>query len=377
MMKKTTIYIFLLLSGILFFTSCSKNEIPNIKPPRPPKDEGKEDSFYEREKKRPRLLENKDMVLLYSGGSHRNYKWDEELVEPYVTYKDRSGKEHWMFDSFLFLEIHNGDGKSFATGYTPIPANQQDWKKLVDHYFQSKLCLGALNRSIESAKERMGEPKEKRKVVIGIPEPIKTQKDWGSVTNGVILDFSKSSDRIAACKWYIDYTRQKFSESNYKNIELSGFYWIAEEATNTRAILSDLSSYLNNLKYSFVWIPYHGSDGAFEWKQLSFNYAYYQPNYFFNDATPISFLNKACEDAIKYGMDMEIEFDDRALSGSGNWGYRLENYMNAFKEYGIWRNRRIAYYQGGTTLYKLSKTTDYNDDLLYHKFSKFVTERPK
>ncbi len=376
-MKKTTTYIFLLLTSIIFFTSCSRGETDDIKSPKPPKEEEKKDSFYDREKKRYRLLENKDMVLLYSGGSHRNYKWDEELVEPYVTYKDRFGKEHWMFDSFLFLEIHNGEGKSFATGYTPIPANQQDWKKLVDHYFQSRYCLGALNRSIESAKVRMGEPTEKRKVVIGIPEPIKNQRDWGSLSNGLMLDFSISNNRVSACKWYIDYVRQKFSELNYENIELAGFYWIAEEATNTRAILADLSSYLNDLKYSFVWIPYHGSDGAFEWKQLTFNYAYYQPNYFFNDTRPISFLNKACEDANKYGMDMEIEFDDRALSGSGNWGYRLENYMNAFKEYGIWKNRKIAYYQGGTTLYKLSRSTDYNDDLLYHKFCKFVTDRPK
>ena len=314
------------------------------------------------------------MVLLYSGGSHRDYSWDEKLIEPYVTYTDTSGDEHWMFDSFLFLEIHTGDGKSFATGYTPIPANQQDWKKLVDHYFQSRYCLGALNRSIESAKERMGEPAEKRKVVIGIPEPIKTQNDWGSVRNGEMLDFSISNDRIAACKWYIDYTRQRFSELNYEHLELAGYYWIAEEATNTRAILSDLSSYLNNLKYSFVWVPYHGSDGAFEWRQLTFNYAYYQPNYFFNETRPISFLNKACEDAVKYEMDMEIEFDDRALVGHGNWGYRLENYMNAFKEYGIWQNRRIAYYQGGTTLYKLSKATNPNDALLYHKFCNFVTE---
>ena len=374
LMKKTTLYFSLLLTCVIFITSCSKAEVNEIPPP-PPNKEEEGNSKYDWEKNRKALLENKDMVLLYSGGSHRQYKWDEERVEPYVTYKDRSGKEYWLFDSFLFLEIHNGDGKTFATGYTSVPANQQDWRKLVDHYFQSRYCLGALNRSIESAKERLGEPAGKRKVVIGIPEPIKTQKDWGSVRNGIMLDFSNSNDRIAACEWYIDYVRQKFGELNYKNLELSGFYWIAEEATNSRSILAGLSSYLNDLKYSFVWIPYHGSDGAFEWKQLTFNYAYYQPNYFFNESRPVSFLNKACEDAVKYGMDMEIEFDDRALVGHGSWGYRLENYMNAFKEYGIWKDRRIAYYQGGYTLYNLSKAIDDKDEQLYHKFCKFVTER--
>ena len=373
-MKRITTYSLLLFTSLLILISCSKSESIDI--PTSPSDK-EDNSIYEWEKNRTSLLENKDMVLLYSGGSHRDYKWDEELIQPYVSYTDESGKEHWMFDSFLFLEIHNGNGKSFATGYTPVPANQRDWKNLVDHYFQSRICMGALNRSIESAKVRLGEPKEKRKVVIGISEPIKTQKDWGSLTNGVMLDFSKSNDRVAACKWYIDYARKMFKEMNYTNLELAGFYWIAEEATNTRAILTDISTYLNKLQYSFVWIPYHGSDGAFEWKQLTFNYAYYQPNYFFNEATPISFLNKACEDANKYGMDMEIEFDDRAMVNRGNWGYRLENYMNAFKEYGIWESKRLAYYQGGRTVYELSKSTAEADRKLYHKFGKFVSERSK
>lgn len=369
---------FFLLSAILFVSiACSKSEIndKNFIPP-PKEEEDKADSFYDKENRRTKLLENNDMVLLYSGGAHRYYQWDEEHVEPYVTYVDESGKEHWMFDSFLFLEIHNGEGKTFATGYTPVPANQLEWGKLIDHFFQSRYCIGALNRSIESARKRIGNPTEKRKIVIGIPEPIKTQKDWGSLRNGVMLDFSKSNDRIDAAKWYIDYTRKRFSEMNYNNLELAGFYWIAEEATNTRAILADLSSYLNELMYGFVWIPYHGSDGAFEWKQLSFNYSYYQPNYFFNDARPISLLNKACEDAIKYDMDMEIEFDDRALAKNG-WGYRLKDYMKVFKDYGIWENRKIAYYQGDKTIYNLSKSVDSEDIELYHKFCKFVVERPK
>ena len=251
-MKRITTHSLLIFTIFLIFISCSKSETIDTSTPPPDKEDN---SIYEWEKNRTSLLENNDMVLLYSGGAHRDYTWDEELIQPYVTYTDELGKEHWMFDSFLFLEIHNGNGKSFATGYQPVPANQRDWKGLVDHYFQSRICMGAINRSIESAKVRLGDPKEKRKVVIGIPEPIKTQKDWGSVKNGVTLDFSKSKDRVAACEWYIDYARQKFKEMNYNNIELAGFYWIAEEATNTRAILSDLSTYLNKLKYSVHFIP--------------------------------------------------------------------------------------------------------------------------
>lgn len=329
----------------------------------------KEDGIYAWEKNRSKMLECKDLVLLYSGGAHRKFQWDENYVRPYVTYTDDSGKESWLFDSFLFLEIHNGAGKTFATGYTNNPANQNEWKDLVDHYFQSRYCLGALEKSIDKAIERIGKPKEKRKIVIGLPEPIIGQKDWGTVRNGVPLDFSKHEDRIAAVKWYINYVRQKFNEMQYDNLELAGFYWIAEEATNTRTILADVATYLNNLKYSFIWIPYFKSDGYSEWEKLCFNYAYLQPNYFFNKDIPFSRLNEACQLAKKYKMDMEIEFDERVLTG---WGYRLDDYMKAFIDNGIWKTKNIAYYQGGKALYELSISTNENDKELYHKFCKFV-----
>ncbi|SFS32575.1 protein of unknown function [Porphyromonadaceae bacterium NLAE-zl-C104] len=360
------ISLFLILVGCNAENENKKTELPETPPPN------EEDGTYLWEKNRAEMLECKDMVLLYSGGVHRNFQWDENYVRPYVTYTDDSGKESWLFDSFLFLEIHNGAGKTFATGYTDNPANQKEWKELVDHYFQSRYCMGALNRSIDKAIERIGEPKEKRKIIIGLPEPIRGQKDWGSVRNGVPLDFSNPDDRIAAVKWYIDYVRQKFNEMQYDNLELAGFYWIAEEATNTRSIVADIATYLNDLKYSFNWIPYFKSDGYSEWEKLSFNYAYLQPNYFFNENIPYSRLEEACELAKQYNMDMEIEFDERALSG---WGYRLEDYLKAFKEHGIWQTKRLAYYQGGRALYDLSISTDKNNRELYHTFCRFVIDR--
>lgn len=363
-MKKSFLLFFLFLIAI----SCGKADNAEGGAPMPP---SKKDTIYSWEKNRTSLLECKDLVLLYSGGSHRTFQWDEKYINPYVTYTDSSGQENWLFDSFLFLEIHNGSGKSFATGYTNTPANQKDWQMLADSYFQSKYCLGALQRSIDKAIGRIGTPNVKRKVIIGLPEPIVNQKDWGAVSNATLLDFSKPNDRIAACIWYIDYVRRKFNEMKYSNIELAGFYWIAEEATNTRTILADIAIYLNNLKYSFVWIPYFKSDGYSEWKKLNFNYAYLQPNYFFNESIPLSRLDEACELAQKYDMDMEIEFDEKVLSG---WGYRLENYLNAFRENGINKTKKVAYYQGGKALYELSISTNENDRELYHLFCKFVID---
>jgi hypothetical protein len=364
---KRCVFLSILLSVVII--SCAdKNDNPKIVPPTPDKKE----NMFDWERTRAKLLECENMVLLYSGGTHREYQWNEDHINPYITYIDESGKEEWLFDSFLFLEIHNGLGKTFATGYTKIPADQKDWKDLVNHYFQSRYCLGALERTIDKAINRIGNPDHKRKIIIGLPEPIINQKDWGTIKDGVPLDFSKSSDRIAACKWYIDYVRNKFNEMHYDNLELAGFYWIAEEATNTRTILADIADYLNVFKYSFNWIPYFKSDGYSDWKKLSFNYAYLQPNYFFNEDVPFSRLEEACTLAKKYDMDMEIEFDERILSG---WGYRLEDYLKAFDNNGISQTKRLAYYQGGDALYKLSISKENKDKQLYHQFCKFVSKR--
>lgn len=196
--------------------------------------------------------------------------------------------------------------------------------------------------------------------MISIPEPIVYQhpeqassstKYWGKIDNQT-LDFSNSADRIKACKWYIDQVRAKFNEKNYQHVELAGFYWLAEKATDTRDILNAVAIYLNKLKYSFNWIPYYGADGYNQWKSLGFNYAYFQPNYFFNESVPDSRLEDACQKALTYDMHMELEFDDNALNSRGK-AYRLKNYMSAFKKHGIWEKKRLAYYQGSASLLTL------------------------
>ncbi len=331
--------------------------------------------IYGWEKKRKALLECSDMVLLYGGGSHRNYQWNDELIAPYVTYVDKSGREQWMFDSFLLLEIKDGNGVSFATGYTKFSADQSDWKKLADYFFQPDYVLGALNTSIDKAKKRIGKPLKKHQVVIGIPEPLKKQTSWGMI-DGKMIDCSITADRIEAVKWYVDYVRMKFDEMKFNNLELAGFYWIAEEASNSKTITAGISEYLNSMHYGFYWIPYFNSPGFTTWKALNFNYAYLQPNYFFKEPLIESRLDDACKKGAELNMGMELEFDDRILTKNKAWHYRLYNYMEAFKKHGVWETKRIAYYQGGRALYQLSVSNDSTDQAMYNDFCKFVVDRP-
>lgn len=388
-MKRTlSILLFILLYSCLGACKEEDHTVPTLPSDNDEEIENPTVEFYEWEKNRSDLLASTDMVLLYGGGHHRSpYTWDKNRVSSYVKYVDTEDKAHWLFDSFLFLEIMDtgtgGANKMFAKGYNLESANQEDWTKLIDYYFQSETGIGAIDAAIKEASSTLGTPKQKRQIVISIPEPIVYQhpeqassstKYWGKIENKT-LDFSDSNDRIKACKWYIDQVRAKFNEKKYQHVELAGFYWLAEKATDTRGILNAVAIYLNKLKYSFNWIPYYGADGYNQWKSFGFNYAYFQPNYFFNESVPESRLQDACQKALDYDMHMELEFDDNALSSRGR-AYRLRNYMRIFKQYGIWEKKRLAYYQGSASMLALKNSGNAADRKLYHDFCEFVISRP-
>ena len=330
------------------------------------------------------LLETNDLVLIYGGSAHRKLTWDKRHFDPYVLYKDTLENEHWLFDGFLFLEIVDGKGKIFATGYNGMPATQEEWAALLDYYFREANGICALEECIEEHVNRLGTPDSRRKIVIGIPEPIVPMRNnpydlpldfWGSV-DGTKLDFSNDNDRIEACKWYIDYAVELFNSKQFKHLELAGFYWIAEESLHTKSILSGIAEYLNESQYSFNWIPYWKEQPDYvNWRSLKFNYAYLQPNYFFNQKVPYSRLAEACKAVKDYDMDIELEFNLRVLaSNPENWEQRLYDYMQAFRDNGLLETKRIAYYQDADALHHLYKSENPEDIQLYHDFCSFVLE---
>lgn len=317
----------------------------------------------------------RDMVLIYEGGAHRNVKWDKDHFAPYVSLENEEGTRDWLFDGFLFLEIHDGT-RGFASGYKNLATRKVEWTNLIDTYFREGNAIMALNDQISDVLKNSSTKKfTKRKVVITVPEPIPNQTDWGKI-DGKAMDFSKQEDRMEAIKWFIDYAIESFNKANPKNLELTGFYWVAEEATNSRDLVKHVADYTNENGRRLYWIPYFNSDGYNEWKELGFDQAFYQPNYFFSEERPISQIEKACDDAMKYGMSMEMEFDDRALAKNG-WGYRMKDYIRIFDQYEVWDKMEVAYYQGGDAFYKLHHSNDTKDNELYMQLANIIVKRQK
>ena len=98
-----------------------------------------------------------DLVLCYGGSHHRTpYRWDKERFTPFVTYVDKRGREHWLFDSFLCLEFQDSSrpdrGKyAYMVGVLRgqgVSAGKQQWKELIDYWFDGDNGVNALERCV-------------------------------------------------------------------------------------------------------------------------------------------------------------------------------------------------------------------------------------
>lgn len=314
----------------------------------------------------------RDLVLIYDGGEHRTVNWNAKQFADYVA-TDGDNPE-WLFDGFLFLEIHSGTGLTYASGYTPTGARQQDWVGLIDKYLTPGRDIAALNECVGTMRERIPGPFHRRKVVLSLPEPIPGQTDWGQI-DGRSLDFNNDADRTAACKWYIDLLIERFAAAGLDNLQLCGFYWLAEEATNTRTFVAEVSDYIHKKGLDFYWIPYFKSDGYNQWRELGFDNAYLQPNHFFNDAIPDSRIDETCRLATEAGMSLEMEFDENALQGKGR-AARMTAYIDSYERNGIFENNDLAYYQGNNAFSLLRHGTE-EDYALYKRLADIIAKRQK
>ncbi len=314
-----------------------------------------------------------DLVLIYDGGLHRQ-AWTADRLKPYV-YRQNSGETEWLFDGFLFLEIFdNVKNIEYYPGYHKNAAAKTDWQFLLDTYFDHTKSLGALENILDELAQKGDKPVRKRKVVISIPTPIKGFTGWGSL-NGKALDFNKTEDQIAAEKWFVNEVLQRWKSKKYKHIELTGFYWVDEDCNNYEEAIRLTKQYVCSKRKNLYWIPYWNAAGGERWKELGFDFAWEQPNYFFTETIPYSRLNEACAFGKKYGLGMEMEFDERITQPA--FRARFDDYVKAFTENKVWETSPVAYYEGGGAWGQMAQSTDPEVKRLYYTLSDIIIKRQK
>ena len=318
----------------------------------------------------------RDMVLIYNGGKFRTVTWDKEHFSAYVATDHTAEKSaEWLFDGFLFLEISYDSQRGFAKNYRANGCRKVEWIDLIDQWLTPGLNIMALDESISEAREVIGGEYHPRRLVISLPEPLFAQTDWGEV-DGKPLDFYNDKDRIAASKWYIDYIIKRIDEAELKNLELDGFYWLAEHVIDTHSIVNEVADYVHSKGMDFYWIPYNRGVGRERWAQWGFDHAYLQPNHFFHLDVPDSRIQDTYDYAAAANMSVEMEFDERVLESRGDRRDRLTAYIDTYERNGVFERLDVAYYQGVDAFYLLKNGTE-KERVLYDRLADIITRRQK
>ena len=315
-----------------------------------------------------------DLALIYQGGVHR-LDWTADQFLPYVVHQYADGHKNWLFDGFLFLEFKDGKGYGYGSRYDKKDARKIEWLWLLDRIFEDGKALSALNQCIQSQISLIGKPGFKHQVVIGLPEALPNQKDWGEI-NGRPMDFAKQEDQITATRWYIDELMKRFKKAGFKNLDMAGFYWVSEDTETCKDLTVPLSAYIHSLKKKFYWIPYWNAKGFDQWKELGFDVAYQQPNHFFRADIPDERLDEACKSARDHNMGLELEFDEQALADANNSFYnRLVAYIDHFEKQGVFEQSAIAYYSGYAAVLDMYKSKNPKDKQVMDRLASLIAKR--
>lgn len=398
--------------------------------------------LYSWEKDRTGVPFFADLALLYGGLSGRKPAvWDEDRLKAFVTWTDpETGQEKWLFDAFLALEMRYGypphtygiglmDWEDKSLGM--IAANQADASAFLDYWFTPGTGFPALDKLVGEAIGRIGPPVASIKVIVMMPDisvherynvPSSSTTYWGKVDDRQ-LDFSNAEDRRQAYYWYVDETRRRFSEAGFENIELGGFYIMSEELPSWRSgvggnggdyingtlydgwevaakawddVFPAVSDYIHQFNESVCWIPYRNAAGYRYWSEFGIDYAWMQPNYYWDTfgVNPIStFFPKIAT----YNLAMELEFDDLMMqkpvdrSASEytkerggvtktetyqDYAKRWRAYLDGAKNAMVYGHKQLALYQDTDSFNHLHNSSAKADKDAFNTLCKMIAEDP-
>ena len=303
-------------------------------------------------------------------------------------------------------------------------ANQKDASDWLDYWFAEGNGFTALDAAVGETVDRIGPPPVTPKVIVMMPDiPAHERYNdlsssttyWGAV-NGRQLDFSNPSDRVAAYCWYVDEVRARFAEASFQNIELGGFYIMSEELASMRSgvggrggdtvdgqlrdgwevtvkawddIFPAVSNYIHPYKEAVVWIPYRSAAGYRYWKDFGIDYAYMQPNRFW-DSNNVNPMSSFFTQIATYKLNMELEFDDRlmkhpvdASDSSYKEGEDYNTYRGRWREYidgmknaDVYGHKQLAVYMGGDSFNHLRESPYVDEKALFNEFCRLIANDP-
>lgn len=320
----------------------------------------------------------RNLGLLYNGYYADGLgDWSKERIIPNISYVDKEGNpKDWLFDGILYLGLNSPQGHDFGLGET----NLNEWNWYLEKTFKTDGDMKHLNEATKEVAEKLGQPDHKEKVVLMVPNPGESMRDFG-VINGENLSFNAAdggeeaalANRVKAIQWWLDEVENRWNAAGYSNLELVGIYWLDEQISTSKsgpALLQAASEKIHNKNLKFFWIPHFMGYKVFMWKDVGFDNVAFQPNYFF-EALGYDRLEDAANLAKQYGISNEVEFDDRMLT-DGVFRERFIDYLNSGVETGLMQNGFRAYYQGNNAVYNAAVNQDPSNRILYDWLYQYV-----
>lgn len=288
-------------------------------------------------------------VLLVYEQSNNHWKRSDAL--PYISYMSESFTPiDWFFDTFLFLGLTSGSGRSFAV--SPY-ADRSDWLWWLDRVFEENHAFDACEKTVDMIGNIFAENDHKIKVIAMIPYPNEDGNHPFDPTKPGMLnpyvagEVAAVNNRIETVEWYVEEFERRWQAADFKNLELVGFYWLSENLDSRQfdtKYVPQIGDYLRSKSYRFYWIPWFlapGYDMSFE---LGFDATFLQPNYMFVSNSSKSRLTKAAAEAKRLGIGLEIEADPSILRNQVA-RERYYDYLRAAVTYGYDKDGLIAFYQ--------------------------------
>lgn len=357
-----------------------------------------------------------DAAICYGGHTARKPElWTVERFEKTVLYTDKQGKEHWMFDNVIVMELWDDN---YNVTYSiandgRYSSRKEHWQGQVDYWFDKVNGFAALEKCIADASKRIGNPPTKRGVIFSLPDPVyfehytnamkgtnRNTVYWGDV-DGRQLDFAKPEDRIEAYKWLINAVRDKFAEAKYKHIELIGFYILSEELSVPGSFryeykqhditIKAVADYCHSINEGLYWVPYAMAPGIERSADFGFDLVVMQPNYYWTDSKwSWDQIEKKIRDC---GLGMELEFEGThgepltssilsKLSNGKDNPYAERNkkrfieYLDNAKARGLYGEVPFVLYTGTNALYEIAVSEDEADKEIYHQLGEFIINSP-
>lgn len=257
-----------------------------------------------------------DIDLLYIRQDYESV-YDASMLLPYVAYLDKDGNiVDTMMDGFAYLPA-----SPLPSGAAPheVPV-MSDWEWLFETTFHGSYGFDALEETVQTVKDTLGEAYKDYKVQVYITIlTISNETDnFGDVDGDGVVETTKTAeDREKILRWYIGKCLQEFADCGYENLELGGFYWMNEEviwSKDDSHIISEVADIVHDMGSYFWWIPYYTANRYFLGYEMGFDFVNMQPNVVFDLDSPLWRFDSTAM-LTKYNkMSVEIEHTYQAMT---------------------------------------------------------------